>query len=250
MIIIKKFKEREGCNMSEFFRRMEKKYIITKKQYLILKDIIEDNMVQDEHGKSTICNIYFDTSGFDLIRHSITKPIYKDKVRLRSYNMPNINSTVYLEIKRKYDGVVSKRRIEMQLNEFYKYLSNKNSFANGNQVEKELLYYFQHYNLKETMFLSYNRRAYYDKNNRDFRITFDSNIIARNYDLKLEKGIYGDNILENDKYIMEIKTLGAIPMWLVKKLNDLNISPCGFSKYGESYTQLVLKANDYFKCVI
>ena len=80
MIIIKKFKEREGCNMSEFFRRMEKKYIITKKQYLILKDIIEDNMVQDEHGKSTICNIYFDTSGFDLIRHSITKPIYKDKV--------------------------------------------------------------------------------------------------------------------------------------------------------------------------
>ena len=156
MIIIKKFKEREGCNMSEFFRRMEKKYIITKKQYLILKDIIEDNMVQDEHGKSTICNIYFDTSGFDLIRHSITKPIYKDKVRLRSYNMPNINSTVYLEIKRKYDGVVSKRRIEMQLNEFYKYLSNKNSFANGNQVEKELLYYFQHYNLKETMFLSYN----------------------------------------------------------------------------------------------
>ena len=236
--------------MSEFFRRMEKKYIITRKQYLTLKDIIKDNMIEDEHGKSTICNIYFDTSRFDLIRHSITKPIYKDKIRLRSYNTPNINNTVYLEIKRKYDGVVSKRRIEMRLNEFYKYMSNKNSFANGNQVEKELLYYFQYYNLKETMFLSYNRRAYYDKNNRDFRITFDSNIIARNYDLKLEKGVYGNNILEQDKYIMEIKTLGAMPMWLVKKLNELVISPCGFSKYGEAYTQLVLKANDYLKCVV
>lgn len=236
--------------MSEFFRRMEKKYIITRKQYLTLNDIIKDNMIEDEHGKSTICNIYFDTSGFDLIRHSITKPIYKDKIRLRSYNTPNINSTVYLEIKRKYDGVVSKRRIEMRLNEFYKYMSNKNSFANGNQVEKELLYYFQYYNLKETMFLSYNRRAYYDKNNRDFRITFDSNILARNYGLKLEKGVYGDNILEKDKYIMEIKTQGAMPMWLVKKLNNLNISPCGFSKYGEAYTQLVLQANDYFKCVV
>lgn len=236
--------------MSEFFRRMEKKYIITRKQYLTLKDIIKDNMIEDEHGESTICNVYFDTSNFDLIRHSITKPIYKDKIRLRSYNTPNINCTVYLEIKRKYDGVVSKRRIEMKLNEFYKYMSNKNSFANGNQVEKELLYYFQYYNLKETMFLSYNRRAYYDKNNRDFRITFDSNILARNYDLKLEKGVYGDNILEKDKYIMEIKTLGAMPMWLVKKLNDLDISPCGFSKYGEAYTQLVLRANDYLKCVV
>ena len=88
--------------MSEFFRRIEKKYIITWEQYLIIKDIIETKMIEDEHGKSTICNIYLDTDQFDLIRHSITKPIYKDKVRLRSYNIPTNDSTVYLEIKRKY----------------------------------------------------------------------------------------------------------------------------------------------------
>lgn len=236
--------------MSEFFRRIEKKYIITKEQYLMLKDIIENKMIEDEHGKSTICNIYFDTGQFDLIRHSITKPVYKDKIRLRSYNIPTNNSIVYLEIKRKYKGEVSKRRSEMQLNEFYEYMKDKNSFAKENQVRKEILYYFQFYNLKEAMFVSYYRRAYYDRNNRDFRVTFDSNIIARNYDLKLEKGIYGDNILKNNKYIMEIKTLEAIPIWFVKILDELKICPCGFSKYGEAYTQLVLKTNSIFKCVV
>ncbi len=236
--------------MSEFFRRIEKKYIITKEQYLMLKEIIENKMIEDEHGKSTICNIYFDTGQFDLIRHSITKPVYKDKIRLRSYNIPTNNSIVYLEIKRKYKGEVSKRRSEMQLNEFYEYMKDKNSFAKENQVRKEILYYFRFYDLKEAMFVSYYRRAYYDRNNRDFRVTFDSNIIARNYDLKLEKGIYGDNILKNDKYIMEIKTLGAIPIWFVKILDELKICPCGFSKYGEAYTQLVLKANSMFKCVV
>lgn len=236
--------------MSEFFRRIEKKYIITKEQYLMLKEIIENKMIEDEHGKSTICNIYFDTGQFDLIRHSITKPVYKDKIRLRSYNIPTNNSIVYLEIKRKYKGEVSKRRSEMQLNEFYEYMKDKNSFAKENQVRKEILYYFRFYDLKEAMFVSYYRRAYYDRNNRDFRVTFDSNIIARNYDLKLEKGIYGDNILKNDKYIMEIKTLGAIPIWFVKILDEIKICPCGFSKYGEAYTQLVLKANSMFKCVV
>lgn len=236
--------------MSEFFRRVEKKYIITREQYLILKDIIENKMIEDEHAKSTICNIYFDTNQFDLIRHSITKPVYKDKVRLSSYDIPNMDATVYLEIKRKYKGVVSKRRIEMQLNEFYEYINDKNSFANGNQVKKELLYYFQFYNLTEAMNVSYNRRAYYDKDNRDFRITFDSNIVARNYDLKLEKGVYGNNILKEDNYIMEIKTLGTIPIWLVKILNNLGICPCGFSKYGEAYTQLILKANSISKYIV
>lgn len=226
--------------MSEFFRRVEKKYIITKKQYAEVEEKIKDKMIEDEHGRSTISNLYFDTEQFELIRHSITKPIYKDKIRLRSYNIPTDNTNVYLEIKRKYDGVVSKRRIEMNLNEFYEYLNNKNKIEEE-QVKKELDYYFYHYNLKPSMFLSYYRRAYYDKEDGDFRLTFDSDILARNYDLELEKGVYGTYILEKDKYIMEIKTLGAIPMWFVKILDELKISPCGFSKYGEAYTQLILK---------
>lgn len=236
--------------MAEFFRRIEKKYMITKNQYLRLKEIINKKMIEDEHGKSSICNIYLDTEQFDLIRHSITKPVYKDKVRLRSYNVPDMDSTVYLEIKRKYNGVVGKRRIEMKLREFYEYMNNKNSFAEGGQVKRELLYYFQFYNLKQTMYISYDREAYYDKFDSDFRITFDSNILARNYDLELEKGIYGTNILEKDYYIMEIKTLGSIPIWLVKILDEFMLCPYSFSKYGEAYTQLVLKANDIQKYAV
>lgn len=235
--------------MANFFRRVEKKYVITKKQYLILIDIIKDKMLEDEHGQSTICNIYFDTKQYELIRHSITKPVFKDKIRLRSYNIPTKNDTVYLEIKRKYDGVVSKRRIETTLDVLYSYNQNNNN-GEESQIEKEINYYFKHYNLIPTMFLSYKRTAYYDKENIDFRLTFDSNILARDYDLQLEKGNYGTLILDKDKYIMEIKTLGAMPMWFVKILDELKICPCGFSKYGEAYKELILKVDNNIKEVI
>lgn len=235
--------------MADIFRRVEKKYIITKQQYLFIKKMIEDKMIEDEHGKSTICNIYLDTENYDLIRHSISKPIFKDKIRLRSYNVPKIDSEVYLEIKRKFNGVVGKRRIKLKLEEFYDYTINKDVISNT-QIKKELDYYFNFLKLKPTMFLSYKRRAFYDKENRDFRLTFDSEIIAREYDLNLEKGIYGSNIFEKDKYIMEIKTLGAIPIWFVRILTELKICPCGFSKYGEAYTQLILKANNMSEYVI
>ncbi len=234
--------------MSEIFRRVEKKYIINKEQYQKMKEFLNEKMIEDEHGKSTICNIYFDTDNFDLIRHSITKPMFKEKIRSRSYNTPTLDSKIFLEIKRKYNKIVSKRRIEMCLSDFYS-LCNTKEFPNS-QIGRELNYYFKLYNLSPKVYISYFRRAYYDKDNMDFRITFDSNIGARTYDLELEKGNYGKLILEKDKYIMEIKTLGAIPLWLIKHLNDLKIAPCGFSKYGEAYNQLILKANQISKYVI
>ena len=227
-----------------FFRRIEKKYILTREQYLFLKEIINDYLVEDEHGKSTICNIYFDTENYDLIMHSITKPIFKDKVRLRSYNIPTLDDTVFLEIKRKSEDVVSKRRIAIKLNTYYEYLNGNKKIIEDSQIKRELDYYFEFYNLHPTMFISYYRRAYYEKNNRDFRITFDSHILARKEDLELEKGNYGEHILEKNKYIMEIKTLGSIPIWLVKLLNDNKIYPCGFSKYGEAYSQLILNEKE------
>ncbi len=236
--------------MAEFFRRVEKKYIINQEQYERIMAKMNGEMIEDSHGQSKICNIYFDTKNYDLISHSIQKPVYKDKVRLRSYNVPNEEDTVYLEIKRKYDGVVSKRRIEFKLKDAEEYLENKDTYHAGGQVQNEIDYYFEHYNLVPTMFLSYDRRAYYDKNDINFRITFDTNIIARNYDLELEDGSYGTDIFEQDKYIMEIKTLGAIPMWFVNILSEEKIFPCGFSKYGEAYTQIVLNANGVKEYVI
>lgn len=237
--------------MADIFRRVEKKYILNKKQYEQIMQILKKYVVQDEYGKSTICNIYFDTENYDLISHSITKPYFKDKVRLRSYNTPKKESTVFLEIKRKVDGVVGKRRIEMKLSDFYEYMQNPNLVSNKKiQIKNELDYYFKKYNLSEKMYISYEREAYYEKGNSDFRVTFDTNVLARNYNLNLDKGNYGENILSPDKYIMEIKTLGTIPLWFVKVLDECKICPCGFSKYGEAFTQLVLGANNINKLVV
>ena len=237
--------------MADIFRRVEKKYIITEAQYKVLKKALKDYMVEDEHGKSLICNLYFDSSLYELISHSITKPFFKEKIRLRSYNVPRKNSDVFLEIKRKCDGVVSKRRIGMKLFDFENYLNDKNSLEHqSRQIKSELDYYFDRYNLRPTMYVSYSREAFYQKDNMDFRITFDSNIIAREYDLNLDSENYGTRILENGKYVMEIKTLSSIPLWLVPILNELKIMPCGFSKYGEAYTQLVLGANTCETCVV
>ena len=239
---------------TDIFRRVEKKYILNKEQFLKIKKVLEGFVVPDEYGKSLICNIYFDTRNYDFISHSITKPFSKDKIRLRSYNVPKRDSTVFLEIKRKVDGVVGKRRINMSLSEYEVYsknrlLVNNNDFRNM-QIRKELDYYFDRFDLEPKMYISYEREAFYDKDNRDFRITFDSNILARDYDLDLQKGSYGDHILEENKYIMEIKSLGAIPLWFVKVINDCKICPCGFSKYGEAYTQISLKANTNKECVV
>ena len=227
--------------MAEIFRRVEKKYIINSQQYRRLLPEILKYMEEDHYGKSVICNIYFDTENYDLIRRSIEKTFFKEKVRLRSYNTPKMNSNVYLEIKRKINKVVGKRRIEISLLDFYNFISQSDSLKNVNiQIKKELDYIFAYYKLEPKMYISYERVALYQKENSDFRVTFDSNILARSYDLKLELGNYGVNILDKNNYIMEIKTLGTIPMWFVKLINELQIKPGKFSKYGESYKKLII----------
>lgn len=228
--------------MAEIFRRIEKKYILDKEQYLKLQDRIKEYMVEDQYGQSTICNIYFDSYQYDFISHSIEKPFFKEKIRLRSYNTPTEDSNVYLEIKRKCDGVVGKRRIGMKLKEFYQYLEDGSLLNNYNQqIKSELDYYFKMYDLHPTMYISYSRIAYYQIDNPDFRLTFDSNILAREYDLDLINGEYGKQLLKENLYIMEIKTLNSIPIWLVNELNNLKIIPKSFSKYGTAYEKLVLK---------
>ncbi len=230
--------------MNDIFRRVEKKYILNKKQYEQIREILNNYVVQDEYGRSTICNIYFDTDNYELISHSITKPYFKEKIRLRSYNVPNKESMVFLEIKRKADRVVGKRRIAMKFSDFDKYIKAPEAIKNNNkQIKNELDYYFKKYNLSSKMFIAYDREAFYAKDDRDFRITFDSNIRARNYDLELDKGTDGKNILDEDKYIMEIKTLGSIPLWFVKVLDECNVCPGSFSKYGKAYEEFILKAN-------
>lgn len=226
--------------MAEFFRRVEKKYIIDKEQYKLIIEGIKDKMELDPNGKSTICNLYFDTSDYYLIRHSLERPLYKDKVRIRSYNLADLDSKVFLEVKKKYDGVVSKRRIKATLREVYDYLNGKTNIPQyDTQVGKEIDYYFKYYNLHPTIYVTYDREPFYCKKDKGFRITFDTNIQARDYDLVLNKGIYGTKIFDDNKILMEIKTLGGIPLWFVELMTKYKIKRGRFSKYGTAYAELI-----------
>lgn len=215
------------------FRRIEQKYLITIDEYNKIISLSEDKLCKDKFFSETICNIYFDNCNNDLIITSLEKPDYKEKIRLRSYGIPNSNSKVFLEIKKKYLGIVNKRRIILSLKEAYDYLEN-NKFPNDSQIMKEIDYAFKYYNLTPSLYLSYDRKSYYLKEDSEFRITFDTNIRSRTNDLKLESSQNG-TLLMKDSYIMEIKSIKAIPLWFSSLLNSLKIYPTSFSKYGEIY---------------
>lgn len=225
-------------NSNYIFRRVEKKYLLDSKQKKLLFDSISQYLERDQYFESTICSIYFDTENNDLIINSIEKPIYKDKVRLRSYGIPSKNDDVFLEIKNKYKGVVGKRRIRLKLKDFYDYLDNR-LFNKDEQIMKEIDYLFQYYKLKSNMFIAYDRKSYKGREDSNLRITVDSNLRSRKDNLRLELGDQGDNFFDDDYSIMEIKTLGSIPLWLVKNLSDLKIYPASFTKYGNVYKKYI-----------
>lgn len=216
------------------FKRVEEKYLLNKKQYNLLFKKINNYLEKDEYYQTTICNIYFDNKNNDLIINSLEKPIFKHKVRLRSYNTPKLNDYVYLETKFKYKNTVGKRRIKLKLKDFNKYI-NKNQFDQNNQIMKEIDYLFKLYNLKPSYYIAYDRKSYKGKENKNLRITIDTNLRSRKDNLSLEYGDKGKNYFDQKTYIMEIKTLDSMPLWLVKTLSELKIYPVSFSKYGSIY---------------
>ena len=228
--------------MQEIFQRIEEKYILTRAQKERFVRLTKEYLKDDEYGPSTICNIYFDNENNDLIVNSLDKPVYKEKVRLRSYNVPNKETKTFLEIKKKYEGIVYKRRITETLGNIEKHLSNGEDLNCNKQILNEIDYCFKYYKLNPALFLAYDRIAYYSKEDKSFRITFDTNIIARDYDLDLKKGIYGEKYCDNDMYIMEVKCSGGLPFWFIKALEEVKATPASYSKYGKVYTS---KINNY-----
>ena len=227
------------------FRRVETKYLLTFEEYSKLMEKINKHLEEDKYFFSTICNIYYDTDDFELVRKSIEKPVYKDKFRMRSYGVPTIDSKVFFEIKRKYDGIVYKRRVSAKLSEIYEYLETGKYPEKANkQIMDEINYFFNLYNLKPKVFIAYDRYSYFDKENENFRITFDKNIRSRFKDMKIEDGDVGKKLLSEGTCIMETKTLNAYPKWFVEALSTLKIYPKSFTKYGNVYKNEVLK-----KCV-
>jgi len=223
------------------FRRVEKKYLLSESMYKKLFDKINNYIVVDTFDFSTICNIYFDTDDYLLVNRSVEKPIYKEKIRLRSYGIPKKSSKVFLEIKKKYKGVVGKRRISAPLKEIYTYFDTGKYPNVDKQIMNEIDYCFKFYNLKPKVFLAYDRYSYKGIYDSNFRITFDKNIRSRTDDLYLEKGDVGTMLLDDNYYLMEVKTLGAYPLWFTKILSELKIYPESFSKYGNVYKKQIFK---------
>lgn len=232
------------------FKRFEKKFIITKEQYDRLLPILSDYMNLDKYCKLgenyNIYNIYYDTLNNDVIRHSISKPYYKEKLRLRSYDIPtSLNDKVFLELKKKINGIVNKRRVVMTLGEVYEFLENgkKPCFDDyeNKQVIKEIEYYLSKNKVYPNVYIGYSRKAFFGKEDKEFRITFDSQITARRDDLYLSSGFFGHDILGENKYLMEVKFLGAIPVWFTKILSDLEIYNTHYSKYGNEYMMYCLE---------
>lgn len=221
------------------FERIEIKYILNKTQYQKVIENIKDYMTYGPYGIYNICNLYYDTDSFQLIRDSLDKPLFKEKLRLRSYGLPNKTDNVFLEAKRKFQKTVYKRRFSFP----YEYLDNIFENQSKSQIQKELNYFVNFYHLIPKVFLSYDREEFIDKKDNSFRLTFDSNVIARTYDVSFDYGIYGENVLPNETYIMEIKVSHNLPLWFVNILNDLNIYPSSFSKYGEFYKKFVFKGD-------
>lgn len=234
---------------NNIFERVEKKYLLTGKEYELLIEGLAPHMEMDEYGLHTICNIYYDTDNFELVRTSIDKPVYKEKLRLRSYGIPSDTSKVFLEIKKKYKGIVYKRRVSMTLEESKRYLTHGIRPAENCQILREIDYFMKFYTPIPKVYLAYDRIAFYGKEDSDIRITLDQNIRSRMEELDLAKGDYGKSLLDKDNYLMEIKVPTAYPLWLADILSDLRIYPASFSKYGNVYKEQLLEERNGNLCL-
>lgn len=220
----------------EVFRRIEKKYIVDEPTYEKLIKKLDGHFVKDRYYKSTICNIYYDTPSHQLVRNSIEKPVYKEKLRVRSYGVPNNEDMVFVELKKKYKGVVYKWRIEMTLAQTRDFFAGKEVPHNNPQIENELKYFLKFYEgIAPAMYLSYDRLAYCGAEDPSLRLTFDTHILYREEQKELDKGIWGKELLPAGVRVMEIKIPNAMPLWLSAILDKLEIYPASFSKYGTAY---------------
>jgi SPX domain protein involved in polyphosphate accumulation len=227
----------------EIFSRYENKYRLDGDTFRRVRAAIADNMEQDAFNRSgkayTIRNIYYDTPDSALIRQSLAKPRYKEKLRLRAYGEVTAESVVYIEIKKKFNGLVSKRRSAVKLGEAYAFLQNgelpePQPYMNT-QVLREAQYLTERAPLMPTLYLAYDRFAYFGAGSHDLRVSFDTNIRTRRESVRFEDGEDGEQLLKPGEWLMEIKVAQSIPIWLCRVLSENGIVPTGFSKYGAEY---------------
>ncbi|MDO4982527.1 MAG: polyphosphate polymerase domain-containing protein [Eubacteriales bacterium] len=217
------------------FKRYEKKYLLTAEKYAMLRSRLDRHIQPDEYFKSTVCSVYYDTADYALIRNSIDAPIYKEKLRLRSYNVPQADDTVFVELKEKFKGLVYKRRISLSASDAVDYVAGRISVPEDTQVSREIDWFLRMNEVFPRVFLASDREAYTAIDDNELRITFDLDIRWRDHDLDLTLGDHGKCLTEPGQVLMEIKMPESCPMWLAKMLSECEIFPTGFSKYGACY---------------
>ncbi len=223
------------------FARYEKKYFLTPAQQKQLIHRLQPFMQADSYGKYTICNLYYDTDDWHLIRASIEKPAYKEKLRVRSYGVSTADSKLFVELKKKYAGVVYKRRITTEASRVEPFLCGAEPGSRYGQIGQEIAWFQSFYHARPKVFIAYDRRAFAGMDDPNLRITFDTNMRWRDYDLDLCLGDYGQPLLPSEQVLMEIKIPGACPLWLSRLLSETGIFPTSFSKYGACYREHILK---------
>lgn len=220
--------------------RYELKYLITEEQKRRILQAMEPYMHLDQYGRTTIRNIYFDTDNYRLVRKSIERPAYKEKLRIRSYARANPDSPVFVELKKKYQSVVYKRRLPLLEKQAMEWVAGRHSDLEKTQIAQEIGYFLSYYKtLHPVAFLSYEREAYYSPDGGDFRITFDDTILCRQERLSLREDAGGFPLLEDGMVLMEVKCSGGIPLWLTRVLSEEHIYKTSFSKYGAAYQTLI-----------
>ena len=229
--------------MSEYqhiFKRYEMKFLLNREQKERLKKLMLNYMEEDYYGRSTIRSLYFDTPTYRIIRASIEKPVYREKLRIRSYKKVEHDDEIFVELKKKYKKVVYKRRINMTEQEAMNYICCRNDKdIEKSQIKNEIDYFLDYYqDIRPSVLITYDREAFYEVGNRDFRVTFDENILWRKEDLSLCSEIYGDALLDEGYTLMEVKTTGGIPVWMTDFLTEEKIYKATFSKYGFAYRRI------------
>lgn len=222
------------------FKRYELKYLFNKKEKEEILLAMKPHMKLDDYGRTVIRNIYFDTENFRLIRRSLEKPVYKEKLRIRSYKPVQITDPVFVEIKKKYKSVVYKRRLLLPEKTVMESFRTGEPLPVCSQIGDEIQYFREYYkNLQPSVFLSYEREAFYSLDGSDFRVTFDENILYRRNDISLGSEIYGHPLLGKQQTLMEIKTSGGIPLWMSETLTKHHLYKTSFSKYGSAYQRMM-----------
>ncbi len=217
------------------FKRFEKKYLLSAAQYAAL-------MEPDEYFQSTVSSIYYDTRDFRLIRHSIDAPVYKEKLRLRSYREhTGAGDEVFVELKKKYRGVVYKRRVVTTEERAAAWLSGETAAPEDGQVEREIDWFLRTYRPVPRACIACERTAWRAVEDAELRITFDEKLRWREDALTLTAGTEGQPLVGEGEVLMELKLPNAAPLWLARLLSELRLFPVSFSKYGTAYKNYILE---------